>query len=152
MSTSAQETFNYNRHMTILVAKVIGGVLLGLILLIWGWKYASSKFQVYQAEQDKKSTIIHAEAELKAAEFQKRIAVEEALAKRDSAPDLAEAEITRAKGVAEANKIIADSITDEYVRWLYVDQLDEISGQIIYIPTEGGIPILEANRMQQPEG
>lgn len=129
-----------------LVVMAIAGVILGLIVLIWGWKYANSNYQVYQAEQNKKSRIIEAEAELRAAEFQKRIAVEEALAKKDSAQDLADAEVIRAQGVADANRIIADSITDEYVRWLYVDQLDEIDGQIIYVPTEGGIPILEAGR------
>lgn len=142
-----EEDFNYTANMTRLVIKILVGILIGLILLVWGWRYAASNYQVYQAEQDKKSRVIDAEAELQAAEFQKRIAVQEALAKKDAAQDLADAEVIRAEGVAEANQIIAGSITDAYVRWLYVDQLDEIQGQIIYVPTEGGIPILEAGRL-----
>lgn len=146
MSTHDEEDFNYAKRMTLLAIIGVAGVIFLLIVLIWGWKFANSQYQVYQAEQNKKSRIIDAEAELRAAEFQKRIAVEEALAQKDSAQDLADAEVIRATGVAEANKIIANSITDEYVRWLYVDQLDEIDGQIIYVPTEGAIPILEAGR------
>ncbi len=64
--------------------------------------------------------------------------------KAEAATLLADAEVERAKGVAQANEIIADSLTDEYIRWLYVDQLDQTNGQIIYIPTEAGLPILEA--------
>lgn len=132
-------------------AKVIAGGLLLLVVAVFLIAGATAKYKVWAATQAKQVTITNAQAELNAAEFQKKIAVEEALAKKDSAPDLAAAEIIRAEGVAEANRIIADSITDEYVRWLYVDQLDEIDGQIIYIPTEGGIPILEANRLPTTE-
>ena len=133
-----------------LLIKQLAIGLLAITALFWAWRFANSQYQVYQAEQNQKSRIIDAEAELRAAEFQKRIAVQEALAKKDSAQDLADAEVIRAQGVADANRIIADSITDEYVRWLYVDQLDEIDGQIIYVPTEGGIPILEAGRAVPP--
>lgn len=80
------------------------------------------------------------------ANTEKKAAIAEAKALADSAEFKAQAEVTRSEGVAEANKIIAESITDEYVRWLYVDQLDEVQGQVIYIPTEGGLPILEATR------
>jgi regulator of protease activity HflC (stomatin/prohibitin superfamily) len=75
------------------------------------------------------------------------VQVADARARAEAATLLAESEVERAKGVAEANRIIADSITPEYTTWLYVDQLDEVianGGQIIYIPTEAGIPILEA--------
>jgi Tfp pilus assembly protein PilX len=143
---TAQQDFNYTAAMTRLVIKIIVGIIIALIALIWTWRWADTQFQVHQAKQDKKAAIIAAQAQLESAEFNKRIAVQEALAKKDSAQDLADAEVIRARGVAEANKIIANSITDAYVRWLYVDQLDEINGQIIYVPTEGGIPVLEAGR------
>ena len=58
----------------------------------------------------------------------------------------------RAQGVAQANKIIADSLggPEGYLRWRYIEMLQETSQagghQIIYIPTEAGLPLLEAGR------
>jgi len=88
------------------------------------------------------------EAALKEAEWSKQITIEEARAARDSASLLAEAEIERAKGVAEANKIIGDSLKDNdaYLRYLWIQGLQDGSSEIIYIPTEANLPILEATR------
>jgi len=88
------------------------------------------------------------EAELAQASYSKQIAVQEAQAKMDSAKLLAQAEVERAKGVALANKIIGDSLKDNesYLRYLWIDSLDKTQGQIIYVPTEANLPILEANR------
>ena len=81
------------------------------------------------------------------ATVEKRILVEQARAEADAAVDLKRAEVTRAEGVAEANVIIADSIDEQYIRWLYVQNLaDHNASEIIYIPTEGGLPIFEAPR------
>jgi regulator of protease activity HflC (stomatin/prohibitin superfamily) len=90
------------------------------------------------------------EAELKRAEFSKKVIVQEAEAKKASASLLAEAEIERAKGVAEANKIIGDSLKghDEYLRYLWITQLEKSQHEVIYVPTEANIPIMEANRLK----
>lgn len=109
-------------------AKVIGGLAIGISVVVIAWGFIGPQLRLYKANTEKQA------------------AVAEAKAVADSARYLANAEIVRAEGVAEANRIIADSITDEYTRWLYVDQLDEINGQIIYVPTEAGIPILEAGQ------
>jgi hypothetical protein len=85
---------------------------------------------------------------------EKRIKVEEAKATRDSAVELAKAEVARANGVAKANIIIADSITPNYLRYFYIQQLSEVEhlgGKIIYVPTEAGLPVLEAGRFQQEQ-
>lgn len=63
---------------------------------------------------------------------------------------LAEAEIERAKGVAEANRIIGESLkgNEAYLRYLWIQGLQEGSTpQVVYVPTEAGLPILEAGRM-----
>lgn len=75
-------------------------------------------------------------------------AVQEAQAKKDSAQLLADSEIIRAQGVAKANQIIGDSLkgNDAYLRYLWIDKLDSTHGQIIYVPTEAGLPVLEAGR------
>jgi len=87
-------------------------------------------------------------AALKRAEQDRQIAIQEAQAKQESASMLAQAEIIRAGGVAEANRIIADGLggPEGYLRYLWIDKMDDAN--MIYIPTEAGMPILEANRLR----
>ena len=88
------------------------------------------------------------EAELARAEQNRKIAVEEAKAKEEAAKSLANAEIIRAQGVAQANKIIGDSLqnNDAYIHYLWIEALRESSNEVIYIPTEACIPITESTR------
>jgi regulator of protease activity HflC (stomatin/prohibitin superfamily) len=93
------------------------------------------------------------QAELARAEQNRNIAVREAQAKLDSAKLLNQAEIERAKGVAEANRIIGDSLkgNEAYLRYLWIQSIadkGEQAGEIIYIPTEAGMPILEAGKRE----
>jgi Tfp pilus assembly protein PilX len=78
------------------------------------------------------------------AEIEKRILVEQARAERDSAVFEAEGEVNRAKGVAEANEIVNESLTPEYLRYHYINTLSKNNQDVIYIPTEAGLPLLEA--------
>ena len=89
---------------------------------------------------------LNGKAELRKAEYTRQVAVLEAQAKLDSASKLADSEIERAKGVAEANRIIGDSLKDNprYLQYLYVTGLQEGSekgNRTIYVPTEGGMPV-----------
>ena len=90
------------------------------------------------------------QAELARAEQNRQIAVQEAQAKLDAATLLAQVEVERAKGLAKANEIIGESLrnNEAYLRYLYIDQLGQTDNQIIYIPTEAGLPILEAGRIK----
>lgn len=82
----------------------------------------------------------------------RRIRVLEAQAALDSARLTAQAEVERARGTNEANRIMSDSLggPDKYLRWAYIHMLEETAGkegrQTIYIPTEAGMPVLEAGR------
>ena len=82
----------------------------------------------------------------------RRIRVLEAQALLDAAELTAQAEVARAKGTNEANRIMAESLggPETYLRWAYITMLQETAGsgdrQIIYLPTEAGMPILEAGR------
>ena len=93
------------------------------------------------------------EADLARAEGSKKVQIEDAKGKLESAKLLALAEIERAKGVSEANKIIGSSLqnNEAYLRYLYLTNLEkaEHEGTIIYVPTEAGLPILEANRLSK---
>lgn len=93
------------------------------------------------------------EAELARAEQNRQIAIQEAKAKEESAKSLANAEIIRAQGIAEANKIIGDSLknNDAYIHYLWVETLRETENSVVYIPTEAGIPITESTRFFQKE-
>jgi len=57
----------------------------------------------------------------------------------------AQAEIERAKGVAEANKIIGASLqgNEGYLHYLWIMSLQDANSERIYIPTEAGLPIFE---------
>lgn len=93
------------------------------------------------------------EAQLREAEWNRQIAVQEAKAKSDAAVLLAEAEVARAKGVAQANLIIADGLKghDEYLRYLWIMALEHTASQggtVVYVPTEANLPIMEATRLK----
>ena len=82
----------------------------------------------------------------------RRIRVLEAQAALDSAQLTAQAEIARARGTNEANRIMAESLggPENYLRWSYLHLLEATAGkqgrEVIYIPTEAGMPSLEAGR------
>ena len=59
-----------------------------------------------------------------------------------------EAEIIRAKGVAKANMIIGESLKNNgsYLRYLWIQTLNDNPQNVIYVPTEAGLPILEAGK------
>ncbi len=123
------------------VMAIIAAVVVALLLLwgiLWGWQY----FKVFKATYTGKAILAEAE-------YSRQVAVKEAQARKDSAVLLAEAEVSRAEGVAKANKIIAEGLggPDGYLRYLYIHMLEQNTDkQIIYIPTEAGLPILEAGR------
>lgn len=113
-------------------------IVIGLILsLFWIWP----QYKVWQQG-------LAGEAELKRAEQNRQVKIQEAKAHSESAKFLSDAEIERARGVAEANKIIANGLggPEGYLRYLYIDSIAGKDNQIIYIPTEAGVPVLEAGK------
>jgi regulator of protease activity HflC (stomatin/prohibitin superfamily) len=83
---------------------------------------------------------LQGKAELQKAEYTRQVAVLEAQAKKDSAQQLADAEVIRASGVAKANQIIGNSLKDnrEYLQYLYITGIEEGSqkGNVtIYVHT-----------------
>lgn len=116
-------------------------LVLSLALLVGG-AFGCKAYNRYQARADSKNNLWKAQ-------YDKRIQVEDATGKKLAAIHLAQVEVERARGVAQANRIIANSITEPYLRYFYIQQLSAIEhngGRIIYIPTEAGLPILEAGK------
>jgi len=60
----------------------------------------------------------------------------------------AEIEVARAQGVAKSNEIIAGSITDNYLRYKWIEGLQRNEMVVVYVPTEANLPIMEAGRMK----
>ncbi len=87
-------------------------------------------------------------AELARAEQNRQIARFEAQATLARAEGEASAEVARARGNAEANAIIAEGLggPDGYLEYLYIQALRDSETEVIYVPTEAGLPILEAQR------
>lgn len=90
-------------------------------------------------------------AELAKAEQNRQIKIQEAKANLEAEKLNAQAEIERAKGAAEAIKIENGSLTDNYIKYLWVRyQKDNTGKTIIYVPaSEMGIPVLEAGRLDK---
>ena len=120
-----------NKQTASIIAIVIVAILL-IGFILWG----VPKYKVYSRE-------LNGKAQLKEAEWNKRVAIEEAKALKESAELVKEAEIIRAGGIAEANRIIGESITEEYLKYKFIEGLNDGHTETIYVPTEANIPILE---------
>ncbi len=108
--------------------------------VIGGVMYIIPKYNVWKQEMEGK-------AEFAKAEQNRRIKIEEAKANLEAEKLNAQAEIERAKGAAEAIRIENGSITPTYIQYLWVRQQNaQTNNKIIYIPTEAGLPVLEAGR------
>ncbi len=50
-----------------------------------------------------------------------------------------------AKGIAEAQQIITEGLTPAYLTFFYIEQLTRMpEGTVVYVPTEGGIPLIRS--------
>ena len=120
----------------------VGISVIGLIVLIIiaAIMFGYPRYKVWQQEMDGK-------AEFAKAEQNRKIKIEEAKANLEAEKLNAQAEIERAKGAAKAIEIENGSITPTYIQYLWVRQQADLGDKtVIYIPTEGNLPILEAGR------
>ena len=123
-----------NRNIAVITVAII--VVIGSIF--WG-------FPIYERYQ----RLQNAQNELQAQNYLKQVAIATAEAKNESAKFEAEAEVTRAKGVAQANQIIGDSLkgNESYLKYLWINNMGNNTGKdVIYVPTEANLPILEAGK------
>lgn len=120
--------------------KSIIGLSIGAIVFIIALFFGIPAYNVWEQEMSGK-------AEFAKAEQNRRIKIEEAKANLQAEKLNAQAEIERAKGAAQAIEIENGKLTENYIRYLWVRQQNNLSDKtVIYIPTEASLPILEANR------
>lgn len=124
--------------LILIVVFLIGGGLYGCASYnVWG-KEMKGKAAFAEAQQDRQIKVLEAQANLEATRLN------------------AQAEVARAHGTNEANHIMSKALggPENYLRWSYIHMLQETSNkpnrEVIYLPTEAGMPILEASRNQRP--
>jgi regulator of protease activity HflC (stomatin/prohibitin superfamily) len=125
-----------------------GGLLLGIfvlaILIIGALMFGLPKYNVWQQEMAGK-------AEMAKAEQNRKILVEEAKARLEAEKLNAQAEIERARGMAEAMKLENGTLNETYNQYLFIRTLEKIADkgslpQIIYLPSEGMVPVMDLNK------
>lgn len=153
--TTKREEKTYGGEIKIITepntVNIVIAILLFIGVIITLSMALMPKYRIYRQD-------LAGQANLRQQEWEKKILIEDANAKNESATlqaqalikqetAKAEAEVIRAKGVAESNKIIADSLRDNesYLRYLWIDKLSD-NQNVIYVPTEAGLPILEAGK------
>ncbi len=117
-----------------------------VVVIIAGLMFGLPLYNVWQQEMSGK-------AEMAKAEQNRKILVEEAKAKLEAEKLNAEAEIERAKGMAQAMEIENGKLTSTYNQYLFIRTLEKISDkgslpQTIYIPTEGMLPVMDITKQQ----
>lgn len=118
-----------------------------LLLLIAVGMVGCPQYRVYGQRLEGQAVLAHAQSS-------REVAVAEAKAKMESASLLAEAEVIRAKGVAQANQIIGESLknNEAYLRYLWIIDVAGAGTDktVVYVPTEANLPVLEAGRFRPP--
>ena len=121
----------------------VGGLVTGILLLaaviVVTCMIGCPTYNVYTSKMEGEALLAHAQAA-------KEVAVAEAKAKMESAALLAQADTIRAHGVARSNIIIGESLTDAYLHWYWIDNIEKNPQAVIYEPTEANLPIMEAVR------
>ncbi len=121
------------------VSKIVAHTLLGVVIFIALLMAILPIYNVWSKQQ-------RGRAALSEAEFSKQVKLEEAKSNLEAEKLNALAEIERAKGAAESIKIEGGQLTENYIKYLWIRNLETGDKQLIYVPTEAGLPVLEAGK------
>lgn len=121
--------------------------VLVVIGIIWALVAAGKVFGVWSAHKS-------GQADLAQAHNEQQIQVSQAQGRLDAAELNKKAEIIDAEAVAKSVEIIGKALHDNagYLQWKWIHMMQErhSKSDTIYVPTEAGLPILEAgNRMKK---
>jgi regulator of protease activity HflC (stomatin/prohibitin superfamily) len=132
------------KNLGTLVALVVLAVVVVIVVLMFG----IPRYKVWQQEMAGK-------AEMAKAEQNRRILVEEAKARLEAEKLNAQAEIERARGMAEAMKVENGTLNETYNQYLFIRTLEKIADkgslpQIIYLPSNGLVPVMDLKQPPPP--
>ncbi len=135
------ETSNIKPIIKVLVPYVV------FFFLLWlGGLYAWPRYNVWKSHKD-------GEADLARAKNEQNIQIAEAQSRLNAAELNKKAAIIEASAVAEQIKSIGENLQhhDLYLKWQWIKMMEDRKGSTIYVPTEAGLPILEANRLSKDD-
>jgi len=121
--------------------KPLGLLIVAAALVIAILMFGLPLYNVWQQEMAGK-------AEMAKAEQNRKILIEEARARLEAEKLNAQAEVERAKGMAEAMKLENGTLNSTYNQYLFIRTLEKLADkgdlpQIIYMPSEGLVPVLD---------
>ncbi len=122
---------------------VIGIFILSVFVIII-LMFGLPTYNVWQQEMVGK-------AEMAKAEQNRKILIEEAKARLEAEKLNAQAEVERAKGMAEAMQIENGTLNSVYNQYLFIRTLEKLADkgnlpQIIYMPSEGLLPVMDVSQ------
>ena len=118
-------------------------IFVGLIAFVIVLMFGLPMYNVWQQEMAGK-------AEMAKAEQNRKILIEEAKARLEAEKLNAQAEVERARGMAEAMKLENGTLNSTYNQYLFIRTLEKLADkgdlpQIIYMPSEGLVPVMDVN-------
>lgn len=119
---------------------IVGAIILGLIVL---W------FTVLYPMWNIWASKLSGEASLQEAFRQQQIQIAEAKGRLEAAQINKEAALIEAEAVSKQINIIGEKLQnhDLYLKWQWIEMMNKKpDGSVIYVPTEAGLPILEAGK------
>jgi len=123
---------------------IFGSIALLVVVLMVGLPV----YNVWQQEMAGK-------AEMAKAEQNRKILIEEAKARLEAEKLNAQAEVERARGMAEAMKLENGTLNSTYNQYLFIRTLEKLADkgdlpQIIYMPSEGLVPVMDVSKKSAP--
>jgi len=138
MDTQSLTTWNYAELAFV-------GLVFALIIIsiIWALSALAKVYGVWSAHKT-------GQADLAQAHNEQQIQVSRAQGRLDAAGLNKQAEIIDAEAVAKSVEIIGKALHDNagYLQWKWIHMMEnrDSKADTIYVPTEAGLPILEAGR------
>lgn len=123
-----------------------------LVAIVFGLSALSRKYRVWSSKKQGQTEMILADLEGQAALLrahnEQQIQVAQAKGRLDAAGIEKQAEIIDAEAVAKSVEIIGRSLHENqgYLQWKWIHMMEDTENATIYIPTEAGLPILEAGK------
>lgn len=117
-------------------------LILFIVGVVWGLNALGSIYGVWSAHK-------RGQADLARAHNDQQIQVAAAQGRLNAAQLNKQAEIVDAEAVAKSVEIIGKALHENtgYLQWKWIHMMENRdSGDTIYVPTEAGLPILEAGK------
>lgn len=119
-------------------------IFIGIVVVIVVLMFGLPLYNVWQQEMAGK-------AEMAKAEQNRKILIEEAKARLEAEKLNAQAEVERARGMAEAMRLENGTLNTTYNQYLFIRTLEKLADkgdlpQIIYMPSEGLVPVMDVSK------